>query len=94
MPDMKAIVNERKEQERAREREKNRRRDLKIDLLEVLKSPSGRRVFKYILKQPRTLDHVTDPYHDAFSLGRLSAVQEIRDMFSAEQLRQIEDEND
>lgn len=93
MPDLKEIVNNRKEQQRLAEREKNARKQLDADVKEVLGTPSGRRVFKALLSMaPASLPCVTEPYKDAFTLGRMSFATDVRRLIDKNQLRQIEDQ--
>lgn len=93
MQDLKQIVSARKEQEQAQQRANNYRQQIVVDALEVLKTASGRRLIKAMLGMaPKCLMAATEPYKDAFVLGRISYRADLQRFFTTEQLRLIEDE--
>lgn len=92
MQDLKQIVAEKKEQEIQEKRRKAGNDQFKVDLAEVLRTAGGRRVMKRLLGMETMPRCVTEPYRDAFTLGRLSVITEIKSYLTTEQIRAVEDE--
>lgn len=94
MQDMKQIVSAKKEREAQEVRAATQRKMAALDATEVVRTASGRRFVKRLIAaSPTALTAVTEPYKDAFVLGRISYRADLQSIFTKEQLRQIEDES-